>query len=197
MPSSERLAKVCGETNPLVINKFHCHHMTEPQSEEHLFHFFNDGWWRVSIAGAHVASDTVSTSTSSSFFCSSVPLGGSSSSSSSWPSESEHLGTFYLSWLPLPLVDELARLVLLVNVNLISTSNYVTGAQAVLSSATQAALVECYGLWPLVFFCCFKQLSNVLNCQHNSPCCLLLTKVHFLAKSPPSSPLAIARVSWV
>ena len=124
--------------------------------------------------------------------CLLAPLGDSSSSSASWLSPSQSSGTSFLSLLPSPPCDKLTRFTLLVGLDLILSTIYVIGAQVVVSLATQASLVECYGWWS--FFCHFQQLGNILHRQHDSPCCLLLMKMQLLVKSPPSLLLVIARV---
>ena len=53
----------------------------------------------------------------------------------------------------------------------------------------------CRLLWPMVIFCCFKWLSNIVHIWHSLPHCLLITKVQFTLKSPPSLLLVMARVS--
>ena len=89
--------------------------------------------------------------------------------------------------------DEFARFMLLVGLNLISSTIYAKRVKATVSLATLTALSGCCGWWSL--FCYFEQLSNMFCCQHDLPCHLLLMRMQFLEKTHPSLLLMMARVS--
>ena len=173
MLSSDRLARVHGESIPWSSTSFMATVWLKPNLRNISSTSSRLVGSRFSAAGAHLAGGTVSSSPTS--FCLLAPLGYSSSSPLSWSSPSGYSGTSYPSWLPSSLHDEVMRFMLLVGLDLISPTSYVEGVQAVVSLATQAALVECYGRWSL--FCSFEQFDNVLHHQHNLPCFLLLAKM--------------------
>ena len=162
---------------PLVIHKLHSHSLTEPQSEEHPFHFC-----RLSIAGKQCSLNLILLLLLVCDFSSSfIPRS----------SLSGHSATFCPSWLPSTPHDKLARFTILVSLNLISPPSSAKGIQAVASQQQKlhSQRVLANGL-SLLFWTTWHMLCHWCD----SPCCLLLTKVQLLAKLPPLLLLAIARV---
>ena len=121
-----------------------------------------------------------------------APLEDSLLPSMSWLSQPGCAGTSCLPWLLSLLCDELARFAPLAGLGLISV--YQLCVKGISSSIPGNTTCSSRLLWPMVFFCCFEQLDNVLHHQHNSPLWLLLVKLQFLAQSPLSLLLAMVRV---
>ena len=140
MSSSDRLARVCGESFPWSFASFWSTVWLKPSLKYISSISLMMVGGRLFAASACLPSITVTASSSS--FSSLAPFGGSLSYSASGSSPSECMGTSWPSCLPSPPCDKLARFVLLVSLDLISATSFVKGGQAVVSLATQAALTK-------------------------------------------------------
>ena len=173
------------------MHKCHSHCLTEPQSEEHLFHFFNDGQWQ-DVCGWCASCKWHSLNLILLFL-----LVG-----STW----RLLILFSIMVVAIWTFGNLLSILVPVMPTWKAHEVYASGQSqshfcyqlsrwGTSSSISSNTSCTCRVLWPMVLFCCFEQLGNVLHHQCYLPCCLLLAKAPFLAKSPPSLLIMMARVS--
>ena len=130
---------------------------------------------RLSVAEVHLTGGAVSSSSLT--FC--PP-----------PDQSGPLGTNCPSWLLSPPHDELVRFKLWS----VSTSFllYQLWERDTSSSIPSNTNCTCRVLW-LMASVVLNNLSTMLCCKSSLPCCSLLATMQFLAKTPPSLLLAMAR----
>ena len=170
MSSSDRLARVYGEIIPWSSTSFKATVWLKPSLRNISSISLTIVGARLSMVGMYLASNTVWTSSSS--FYPLAPLGGSMFSSLLQLSPPGSSGTSCLSWSLLPPCDELARFALLVGLNLIPSTSYVEGAQAVVYQTTQAALAECYGQWYIFVVLNNLGMNSIINSICRAFCCL-------------------------